>query len=92
MLHCIKCRIETPVTYFHRLNCLIIKSDNQKASCTLKGDILRKLLPDLITSKYEDDLKDKYTTIYMLHEFSVHGKFILNFENAILDAKKNLEE
>ena len=92
MLHCIKCRIETHVPYFHRLNCLKIKSDNQKASCTLKGDILRKLLSDLITLKYEDYLKDKSTTIYMLREFSIHGKFILNHENEILDAKTNLEE
>ena len=91
-LHCIKCRSQTSITYFHRLNCLIIKSDNQKASCTLKGDILGKLLSNLITLKYEDYLKDKSTTIYMLREFFVHEKFILNHENAILDAKTDLEE
>ena len=92
MLHYMKCRTKTSITYFHRLNCQIIKLDNKKVSCTLKGVILRKLLPDLITLSYEDYLKDKSTTIYLLCEFSVHGKFILNHENAILDAKTNLEE
>ena len=87
MHHCAKCSAETPVNYLHRLNCTIINTSNAKVPCTLRGDILAKLLPDLIALSYQDYLKNKSTVIYMLRDFFFDGKFILNHENTIVDVK-----
>jgi hypothetical protein len=60
--------------------------------CSLRDDILRKLLSNLRALSYEDYLKDKYDVIYILRDFIIHGKFILNQDNTIVEVEKNATE
>jgi hypothetical protein len=92
MLNCAKCQAETPFNYSHRLKCSIVNIENTKVSCCLKDDILRNLLPNLTTLSYKDYLKEKYDVIYMLCDFIVHGKFMLNQDNTIVEVEKTAGE
>jgi len=74
-----------PFNYSHWLKCSIINTKNTKVPCYLRDNILRKLLPNLTPLSYEDYLRDKYVVIYILRDFVVHGKFILNQDNKIVD-------
>ena len=85
MLQCNKCQAQTTFSYQHRLKCAIVNKDIGKVPCTLRDNALKKLLPDLTFLSYEDYLKDKSAIIYMLRDFTVHGNFILNHDDIILD-------
>ena len=74
------------------LKCAIVNKEIGKVPCTFRDSALQKLLPDLIVLSYEDYLKDKYAIIYMLRDFIVHGNFILNHDDIIIDVDNNITE
>jgi len=92
LLYCTSCEAETNFIYSHRLKCNIVNSEGGKVPCTLKADLLKRVLPALTAISYQDYLKDKSVIIYLMREFIVHGVFILDQDDVIVDLKGELIE
>ena len=86
----LKCKETCDINYLHCLNCIIKTVTNTTSRCSLKNSmLLNELLPELTYMSYEDYVYKKPTTIYMLHDLQVHGIFILNEHNDILQIQSN---
>ena len=93
MVDCIKCKEKCDFIYSHRLNCIIrIVNNIVLERCLRNIIVLKQLLPQVTEMSYEYYLKKKPTTIYKLHDFRVHGGFILNEDNEIIKVENNYKQ
>jgi hypothetical protein len=83
-LNNVVCNDRCTYEYKHCLKAIIRTIDNNIVQCTIRLLILKDVLPTLMQLAYETYLQKKETTMYILHDFQVHGKFRLNEDNVVL--------
>jgi DNA-directed RNA polymerase subunit RPC12/RpoP len=81
---CLRCSEKFPYIYGHCLNAAIQTMGNTTVHCTIRKPMLQDVLPRLVELSYEAYLQKKASGVYMLCDFRIHNKFILNEDNAIL--------
>ena len=86
---CLKCNKNSSFSYSQCLNC-IIKSNNTNLQCCIRRKfLLKQLLPNLAHMSFQDYVKRKQATMYMLRDFKINGTFTINEDNEIQSVDSN---
>jgi len=83
LLHCTRCRLQTPFRNSHRIHCLIKTIENTTIRCIMRNNLLQKVFPTMTTLTYKDYCNKTSDIIYELQNFQVQGIFTLNHENIV---------